>query len=198
MRRWAWVLGMLAFSGALAACASILGIDDGLPREDGGLADVTLDVIPSGDSGGDATPDASDGAVADVIVDAPKPYSPLVCGNGTCNALAQGCCRTGYGDDASPYAYVCVNDAGACKAGGAIVVGCDSVASCAAQGKAGTVCCANGYFNPATAVACVAPSACPDDAATMLCGPGDDELCAAHGLACLSSVQTIVGWNICK
>lgn len=198
MRRWVWVLGVLASSGAVAACASILGLDDGLPREDGGLADVTIDVLPSGDASADATPDASADAVADVLVDAPKPYSPIPCGNTTCNSVTQGCCRTGYGDDASPYAYACVNDAGACKAGGSIVVGCNSVANCAAQGKPGAVCCANTFQNLATDVSCVAPSACPDDAATILCGPGDDELCAAHAFACLPSSYTIVGWNICK
>ena len=195
------MLGVLASSGALTACASILGVDDGLPREDGGLGDVTLDVIPAGDASGDATGDATladADAGADVIVDAPKPYSPLPCGQDTCNAVTQGCCRKGDGSDASPYTYGCVSDAGACKAGGDIVVGCNSVANCEALGKPGTVCCANGYYNPATAVACVAPSACPDDAATVLCGPGDDELCAALGYSCLSSVQTIGGWNICK
>ncbi|HEX7603937.1 MAG TPA: hypothetical protein VF316_20105, partial [Polyangiaceae bacterium] len=146
---------------------------------------------------GDVTLDGAD-AGAGVTVDAPKPYSPLPCGQGTCNAVTHACCRNGDGSDASPYSYGCVSDAGACTAGGAIVVGCNSVANCDAKGKPGTVCCANGYFNPATSVACVAPSACPDDAATILCGPGDDELCTAHGDSCLSSVQTIVGWNICK
>lgn len=188
---------MLASSGALAACASILGIDDGLVRQDGGPSDAAPDVVAvdSGDeAGNDATPDAG----LDARVDAPPPYSPLGCGKGTCNAVTQGCCREGNGSGASPYTYVCVSDAAACTSGSAIVVPCDRAANCVAQGKPGTVCCANTFNTRATAVACVAPAACPVDAATLVCGPGDDELCAAHGWACLPSIDTITGWDICK
>ena len=201
MRRAIWILGLFACSASLVACASILGIDDGTAREDGGAVDATLDVVSadSGDEGGgDAAPDAIVDAGADVPVDAPKPYSPLSCGSSTCNAVTQGCCRTGYGSDASPYSYVCVNDAGACTAAAALVVPCDRVANCAAQGKPGTVCCANRFETKATSVACLAPSACPIDASTILCGPGDNELCATHGWTCFESYTTIVGWDICK
>ena len=63
----------------------------------------------------------------------------------------------------------------------------------------GDICCANVVINAlATGVACVAPGACGADAGTIVCGPGDDELCASQGHSCLSSTVTIVGWNICK
>jgi hypothetical protein len=193
---------LFACSASLVACASILGIDDGTARADGGVSDATLDVVIPGDSGGegggDATPDVIVDAGPDVPVDAPPAYSPLTCGSSTCNAVTQGCCRKGYGDDASPFTYACVNNGGTCASNGAIVVRCGSVANCAAQGKPGTVCCANSYNDMATAVDCLAPASCPDDAATLLCGPGDNALCAAHGWACLPSAYTIVGWDICK
>jgi len=196
MRRWLWMSGVLASSAALAACASILGIDDGIPREDGGPGDATLDVVV-GDSSGDATPDVIADAAPDVPVDAP--YSPLSCGSGACNAVTQACCRTGVGSDASPYGYVCVNDGGACLGGSAVLVGCDRAANCEAQGKPGDICCANVPINTkATAARCVAPSACAADAGTIVCGPGDDELCTALSRKCLPSSVTIVGWDICR
>ena len=199
MRRWVWMLGVLASSGALAACASILGIDDGLPREDGG-SDATLDVLAGdsgGEGGGDATPDVIADVGADVPVDAP--HSPLSCGNGVCNAVTQGCCRTGAGSDASPYDYVCVDDGGVCTGGSAVLVGCDRAANCTAQGKPGDICCANVPISTkATAERCVAPSACSISTGTIVCGPGDDELCTAQGRSCLPSSVTIVGWDICR
>ena len=189
---------MFAGSASLFACASILGIDDGIPREDGGVGDATtLDVAPA-DSG--PGPDAARDAIADGGFDAPVDvYSPMSCGGNTCNAVTQGCCRTGNGGDASPYAYVCVNDGGACNGPAAIVVNCDRGANCAAQGQPGSVCCANVLINAkATGVTCVPPSACSAEAGTVVCGPGDDELCASQGHACLASTVTIVGWKICK
>lgn len=82
---------------ALAACANILGIDDGTPRDyDGSI-----------EGGQDAAADAA----KDVVVDVP--FSPLSCGaSTTCNfAIGQACCRT----DAS--AYLCVSSAAACTGG---------------------------------------------------------------------------------
>ncbi|HEX7604367.1 MAG TPA: hypothetical protein VF316_22265 [Polyangiaceae bacterium] len=201
MRRSVWVLGVLASSASLAACASILGIDDGIPREDGGLGDATLDVVAgdSGGEGGDATPDAIADAGPDVPVDALEPFSPLSCGNTTCNAVTQGCCRTGQGSDASPYGYVCVDDGGACASNSAVLVECDRAANCTAQGKPGHVCCANTPLNTkATAATCLSPGACGVSVGTILCGPGDDELCTAQGRNCLASSVTIVGWDICR
>lgn len=200
MRRIVWMLGLSASSAALVACASILGLDDGTPREDAGPIDATVDVTIDVISSTDATPDVVAPDVGpDVAPDAPKPFSPLSCGSATCNAVTQECCRTGYGDDASPYAYGCVSDAGACKSASAILVGCDRAANCAAQGKPGHICCANVVVGDlATAVTCLAPSACGADAGTIVCGPGDDELCATQAFTCLASNYTIVGWNICK
>ena len=195
MRRAVWLLGSLAFSGSLGACASILGLDDGVPRgTDAGASDATLDVISK-----DGAPDVIADVVLDVPPDVPGPFSPLSCGKDTCNAVTQGCCRTGYDDAASPYSYVCVNDAGACTSTSAVFVGCDRAENCPAQGSPGHICCANVVIgNLASGVACVGPSACGPDAGVILCGPGDNELCMARGNACLPSTVTIVGWNICK
>lgn len=180
----------------LAACASILGIDDGIPREDAGVVDAAPDVAPVVDS---AVPDAGTDAdaAADVAIDVPKPFSPLPCGSATCNAVTQACCRTGAGGDGG-YAYKCIDDAGACTGNLPVVVACASSANCTAQGKPGNVCCANAYNTAATSVSCTGPSFCPTNTFTILCGPGDDELCMSSGLSCASSVATIVGWNICK
>lgn len=177
----------------LAACAAILGIDEGIPRDDAGTADVTFDVAPPVDATAEAAPDGA----SDAIVDVPKPFSPLRCGSATCNALGQVCCRTGAGGDAG-YAYKCIDDAGACTGNLPVVVACDRAANCAAQGKPGEICCANAYSSPATKVSCAAPSFCPTNTFTIVCGPGDDEICVGNGLACLSSTVTIVGWDICK
>lgn len=198
MRRAVFSLGLIASSLGLAACASLLGLDDGVPREDAGVGDVTVDATTDVISN-DATPDVTADAIADAAPDVPKPFSPLACGNGTCNAVTQACCRTGYGDDASPYAYVCVGDAGACKSASAALVGCDRASNCTAQGKPGQICCANVVVGDlATDVRCVSPAACGADAGTIVCGPGDDELCATQAFTCLASTYTIVGWNICK
>ena len=70
---------LLGGSSLLAACASILGIDDGIPREDAGVVDVAQEVAPIVDS---APPDAGRDAdaSADVAVDVPLPFSALGCG----------------------------------------------------------------------------------------------------------------------
>lgn len=187
---------LLGGSSLLAACASILGIDDGIPREDAGVVDVAQEVAPIVDS---APPDAGRDAdaSADVAVDVPLPFSALGCGSATCNAVTQACCRTGAGGDAG-YVYKCISDAGACTGNLPVVVNCDRTDNCAAQGKPGQICCANALNNPATNVACTSPSFCPTNTLTILCGPGDDELCMSNGLACLPSTYTIIGWKICK
>jgi hypothetical protein len=172
----------------LAACATLLGIDDGIPRGDAGVVDVGIDV-PTSDAAGDVATDAA----IDQVVAAPKPFSPLGCGTMTCNVLGEICCRTGTPDGG--YTYSCLADAGACQGTLPVVVSCSNTASCVAQGKPGTVCCANGASSPATKAECL--STCPLATATIVCGPGDDELCASTQ-TCAQSTITLVGWTICK
>jgi len=188
MRR-AWVI--VASCGFVAACAQILGIDDGIPRtsDDASVLDAST---PETTTLPDATPPP---------VDAPPdvPTSPLACGTNTCNALVQGCCRTGDPVDAAAQSFACVTDAAACTGG--LVVTCDNATTCAALGHPGDVCCANvpdgGAY--ATKTTCVAAAACTAAGGAILCTPGDDEVCDVDaGQSCLPSVQTIVGWDLCK
>ena len=195
MRQRVLALGIVALAAGGTACAALLGIDDGIPRDDAG-ADVGLDVAPPSDAGPDVDPDAKADA-SDATVDAPKPFSPLACGSATCNAVGEVCCRTGTGGDAG-YVYKCLADASACTGTAPLTVSCDRAANCAAQGKVGEICCANAYQTAATKVSCSAPSFCPTNTFTIVCGPGDDEVCASVALTCQTSTVTAVGWTICK
>lgn len=194
MRQRLLVLGVVVLAAGGTACAALLGIDDGIPRDDAGV-DVTVDAPVTADAQPDVVLDAGDGG--DATVDAPKPFSPLACGSATCNAVGEVCCRTGTGGDAG-YTYKCLADAGACTGTAPLTVSCDRAANCAAQGKVGEICCANAYQTAATKVSCSAPSFCPTSTFTIVCGPGDDEICASVALTCQTSTVTAVGWTICK
>ena len=185
--RVAIVVLVAAVSGAFA-CADVLGIDDGQPRDDASVPDVTIDQATP-------QPDASDAAPFDAADAAPPPMSPLSCGSATCNAYVEACCRTGVGTDAAAMSFKCVTDAADCKSNADLLVTCDRPANCEAQGHPGDVCCAWAPVGqPAKSTGC-APD-CAD--ATVLCDPGDDELCKAIGLSCGSSITTIVGFDLCK
>ena len=170
------------------ACAEILGIDDGTPRDyDASSVDASSDKA--------TLPDAS---VNDVVVDVPVdvPVSPLACGTSTCNALAESCCRRGSFTQADAESFACVDSGADCDGG--LLVTCDQPANCAAQGHPGDVCCGvlpdGGTI--ATSTACVPQSACKG---VFLCEPGDDEMCKFDaGQSCKASASTILGWLICK
>ena len=146
----------------------------------------------------DASADASDDVdvVKDAGADIVVPMSPLACGTSTCNALAQGCCRTGDPADASAESFACVSDAAACNGG--LVVTCDETANCTALGHVGDICCAviPDSGNAATSTVYMPFASCTG---AIMCQPGDDEACDVEaGQSCLPSVQTILGYTICK
>ncbi|HEY1955982.1 MAG TPA: hypothetical protein VGH28_10215 [Polyangiaceae bacterium] len=173
---------LLVAAGAAGACADILGIDDGTMRT------------------ADATVDAPADVTVDVAIDAPKDAaieaatSPLTCGNATCIAPAQACCRTGDPTDASDQTFTCVAADAGCAG---LRVTCDDTASCVGLGHPGTICCAEVEGGSiALDTACVAPGTCDG---VVMCAPGDDELCANDaGAACGESSVTILGYTICR
>jgi hypothetical protein len=169
----------------LASCADILGIDDGTPRtyEDASI-DVANDVTTLPDVKNEAAPD---------VAPETAPNSPLPCGDASCNAYVEACCRTGSQTQVDAQAFACVASDASC---GGLKVTCADNANCAAQGHPGEECCA---FIPdggsiATSTGCIKASACSGG---DMCTPGDDENCTGEA-GCLPSVQTIVGWTICK
>lgn len=179
------VLGALLAITAVCACADILGIDDGKVRtEDASSIDAPADV----------TSDVAADAPADAAIEAAT--SPLACGTSTCNALTEACCRTGDPADASAQTFACVAGDAGCAG---LRVTCDDPSTCAALGHAGEECCAEVFDGGtyATDTACVAPGTC---SGTVMCAPGDDELCAGgdSGKTCQPSIQTVIGFMICK
>jgi hypothetical protein len=166
---------------ALASCADILGIDDGTPRTyDASLPDVENDVT--------TLPDVKLEATADVAPDVPT--SPMPCGDASCNAIEQACCRTGDPVDASAQAFACIASDASCTG---TKVTCADEKNCAAQGHPGEECCAVLPDGGTVAIG----TACSKNACTSLCQPGDDENCIADA-SCKPSIQTIIGWMICK
>jgi hypothetical protein len=191
-----WTTAALA-AVALAACADVLGIDDGIPR---GPADATTDATTDAAKLDAGTVDAQSEAAVEA---GPPPYSPLSCGTSTCNAVTQGCCSrtTTQTDGAVSYAYACIDDDGGSCDGGQLVT-CDRPDNCDKQGHVGDVCCSFETAQPST-VFCTTADSCdyPDGGvpAFRLCEPGDDELCQPDsGKSCLPSIATAVGFLICK
>jgi hypothetical protein len=167
-----------------SACADILGIDDGKPRtyEDASIPDASADVT--------TLPDVKPEALADVAPDVPT--SPLECGDASCNAITQACCRTGDPVDASTQSFACITAAATCSG---LKVTCSDNANCAAQGNVGLECCAEvDGGTVATTTACAKPGTC---SGAPMCQPGDDENCTGDS-GCKPSTQTIIGWTICK
>jgi len=187
-----WAAASLGLAMAVAACADILGIDDGIPRiEDASLTDVQAEAAIV-DAGLDAAAEAEAEA-------APPPYSALSCGNSTCNAVTQGCCsRRSIVADAAVYAYACINDDGGDCDGGQLIT-CDRPDNCDKQGHVGQVCCARGSVSTVlctTALDCDYPEA---GQAYRMCEPGDDELCQPDsGKTCQPSNSAAVGYLLCK
>jgi hypothetical protein len=169
----------------LASCADILGIDDGTPRtsEDASLPDVSNDVT--------ILPDVKNDAVVDAAPEA-APNSPLACGDASCNAIVQACCRTGSATQVDAQAFACIASDASCAG---LKVTCADSLNCTAQGHPGEECCAvlPDGGSVATSTTCSKTSC----GASGLCQPGDDEICTGDA-SCKPSVQTIVGWMLCK
>jgi hypothetical protein len=178
---------LLALSIVPCACASLLGVEDGIPRDDASVDGAIVD----------------SSFVPDVVVDGNKPdtarFSPLSCGTTTCNAASnEACCRTGTGDDAAAMTFKCVTSAAACDPATSVFIPCERGSNCASQ-DAGSVCCAFG--SPATSVGC-SPT-CVDTGNTVVCDVADNDggdcpVLEAGPLACLPSQATLVGFTICK
>jgi hypothetical protein len=167
----------------LASCADILGIDDGTPRTyDDASIDVSNDVT--------TFPDVKLDAPVDAAPDVPN--SPLPCGDASCNAIVQACCRTGSATLPDAEAFACIADDASCSG---LKVTCADSKNCTAQGHPGEECCAvvpdGGTI--ATSTTCSKTSC----GAAGMCQPGDDEICTGDA-SCKPSVQTIVGWMLCK
>jgi hypothetical protein len=180
MRR---IYAILGVSLCAVACANILGIDDGIPRNDDASVDAYVDVMV----------DVHDAAV-DVPPEGP-PFSPLSCGGSTCNfAVGEACCRTGAAK------YACVDAASSCMGG--TYIPCDRPEQC--KGDAGPrECCTTDILTDAgtyvaTSVACVASAQCsPIPTHYILCGDNDAADCP-DGEGCAQSVNTLPTFYICK
>ncbi len=173
----AWIL---ALAVPVAACASILGIDDGTPRSDDASVDVApIDVI--------VVEDASDGDA---------PFSPLSCGESTCNfAIGQACCRTGDEE------YFCVKGAAACNGG--TYIPCDRSSQCPATDAGPRLCCTTDDLTDAgtyvaSSVGCLPSAQCsPIPTHYILCGDDSGADCPPEA-GCGQSVSTLPPFLLCK
>ncbi len=167
-----------------AACADLLGIDNGLPRD----ASVDVD-LP------DVAADVTDEKTLDAPVEAP--FSPLACGpTTTCNfALGETCCRT------SPTAYACVDAAAACKG---TYIPCDRPEQCVGGDAGPRECCTTDVLTDAgtyvaSSVACASKAQCsPIPTHYVLCGDDDSGADCPDGTTCTVSTTTLPTFMICK
>lgn len=178
MRRRA--IAAAACCATVAACADVLGIDDGLPR----AYDASIDV-----SIGDASnPDVDDASLSDGA------YMPLFCGQTTCNfAIGEGCCRTGT-------TYQCVDAAATCTG---IYIPCDRPAYCPTTDAGPMQCCATDVVNDAgqsvaQSVACKPTAQClPIPSHYVLCDDDSSAECPIDA-SCSASVTTLPTFLICR
>lgn len=184
--RWR-VLTAAGTTVALAACANILGIDDGIPRSSDGAVDAPVDVGPK-ETGPDAPmPEAGPDA----------PFSPLACGTGVCNfALGEACCRTG------TTTYACVPTASACTG---TLIPCDRPSQCDSPDAGARTCCTTDVLNEAgtdyvaASVACMPVAACQGTPTHyILCGDGDAAADCPPEAGCAQSTSTLPPFLICK
>lgn len=175
------LLALTVFAGGIAACADILGIDDGIPRSNDASIDVTTDAAPD---------------VRDAAVDSPDASAQLFCGTGTtCNlAAGEACCRTG------SVTYVCVTDAAACSG---TYVPCDGPSQCPQNTEAGAMqCCTNDVLDDAgnyvaQSVGCVPAGTCtPVPTHYILCHDNAD--CPDANPTCGQSTTALPTFLICK
>lgn len=159
-----------------AGCADILGIDDGIPR-----------VF---DAGADATLDAASDAKADA---GPDTFSPLHCGNKTCDfGAGESCCWGGDGG------FFCVSSPAQC---GGIDIPCDRAEQCA-QDAGPAVCCAT-YMGVeggvvATSVSCIGATKCNSGSSRLILCGGDSGSDCQPDASCVASAFTLPTFDICK
>jgi hypothetical protein len=170
--RW-WIVVL----GAVAGCADILGIDDGIPR--------------TADAGVDATVDAAADAQADSSAE--DNFSPLHCGSAVCDfGAGQSCCWDGDGG------FFCASSPSQC---GGIDIPCDRAEQCA-QDAGPAVCCAT-YASVeggavATSVSCLGATLCNSGSSRLiLCGNDSGADCQGDA-SCGASTFTLPTFDICK
>jgi hypothetical protein len=184
MRRRILITAAMCAAG-VAACADILGIEDGVPRVYDASVDAPLD----------ATADVHDAATVDAAPEAA--FSPLSCGTGnTCNfAAGEACCRTG------STTYKCVDASAACTG---TYIPCDRPEQCPQNTEAGAMqCCTTDVLNDggiyvAQSVGCVAAGKCtPIPNHYILCGDDSGADCPPEA-GCGPSVSALPPFLICK
>ena len=186
-----WLL--LALLLVAPACATILGIDEGTPREDASV-DATVDLF---------VPDVAVADVADVELDAGQLSVP--CGDaGACVVGQTTCCRKGSNPN---FTYSCVAEAGACTGANPHLIPCDRAALCAGfdAGPEGgpPVCCADTTATDAgtvlASVLCLSEKACLATGSIM-CSPvvdAGDAGCPSPKL-CKANGSFVSGYNVCQ
>jgi hypothetical protein len=182
--RWRTLIAPSLFVG-VAACADILGIDDGIPR--GG--DSSVEAGPT-----DAAPDVRD-ASADVGPDVT--FNVLSCGGTQCNFdQGEACCRTG------PTSYQCVTSQSACSG---TYIPCDRPSQCPATDAGPRTCCTTDVLNEAgtdyvaASVGCKPYSQCLGTPTHyILCGDGDAGADCPPEAGCAPSTSTLPPFLICK
>ncbi len=199
--RWA-LAGLLLVA---PACAAILGIDEGTPREDGGV-DATIDL---------GTPDVApfDAVVVDVVAEAEAGPPPLTvpCGDaGPCVVGQTVCCRKGGNNNLS---FSCLANSAACTGGtNPQDIPCDRAEVCVALDAgfgpdgAAPVCCADTTTNDSgtflNRVVCMPQQQCLNTGVQMCTPfPSDgggfaDSGCVAPR-TCRASQTYVPGYGIC-
>ncbi len=196
--RWALV-GLLL---AAPACAAILGIEDGQPRDEDAGVDATVDVTV------DAPVDANDGATE---AEAAPPPLTVPCGDaGPCVVGQTTCCRKGTNPN---FSYTCLADAAACTGGTAPhAIPCDRAEICAALDAGATdagpgVCCADTLTTDAgtslVKVFCTSQTNCLATGVVMCPvlstqDAGSAEAGCAAPRLCKPSTVYVPGYNICQ
>lgn len=169
----------------VAACADILGIDDGTPRAYDAAADAPADgtLDAPADTGADASADAL--------------FSPLSCGTTDCNAaIGEACCRTG------PTSYQCVSSQSACAG---TFIPCDRPSQCPPTDAGPQTCCTTDVLDEAgtdyvaASVACRPTASCvPTPTHYILCGDGDASADCPPEAGCAPSTSTLPPFLVCK
>lgn len=197
-----WVLAGLLL--VAPACAAILGIDEGTPRQDGGAPDATVDL---------GVLDVFTSDVADVAIEAEAAPPPLTvpCGDaGPCVVGQTVCCRKGGNNNLS---WACLPDAAACVGGtNPHDIPCDRAEVCIALDAgfgadgAPPVCCADTTTNDSgtflNRVVCLQQQQCLNTGNVMcapfpLDGGGNAEAGCPAPRTCRASQSIIVGYGIC-
>jgi hypothetical protein len=194
--RWA-LAGILLVA---PACAAILGIEDGVPREDAGI-DATVD---------QGAPDVSDDADGALEAEAAPPPLTVPCGDAAACVVGQTtCCRKGTNPN---FTYGCVSDAAACTGTNPKLIPCNRAEVCAALDAGASdagpaVCCADSLTTDAgtslTKVFCTSQATCLGTGFVM-CPVASTQDAGSVEAGCVSprlcrpSTIVIPGYLICQ